>query len=113
MSSASFSPGWKEKPLLEIQDLVYAPGSSTTTSYFIVDWAGARIPLDDVQLLGVRMPGVVEPCHVVEAYGIDHQRASLPMADRMSQPIGIRVFRMWAAVHPYLAPNMRAAFKHK
>ena len=77
-----------------ISKLVYAPGSSIDDFVLHRRRAGARIFFDHVQLLGVRMPGVVEPGPVVEADGVDHQRVVLPMADGVPQPIGIRVFGM-------------------
>src|ERR1700730_8715540 len=40
------------------------------------------------------MAHVVEPCLIVETHRIDHQSVSLPMADRVSHPTGIRVFWM-------------------
>src|ERR1700730_8198242 len=41
------------------------------------------------------MAHVVEPRLIVEAHCIDHQSVSLPMADRVSHPTGIRI--LWMA----------------
>ncbi len=60
MSSASFRQGGTNRLLVDVQERVYAPGSSMATSYFIVA-VGAGVFFDHVQLLGVRMPGVVQP----------------------------------------------------
>ena len=72
-----------------------------------------RVFLNHVQPLGVGMPGVVQPCSVVETNRVHHQSLSLPAADGVAQPIRIRIFWVTAPVHPYLAPDMRAAFIHE
>ena len=42
---------------------------------------GSRKPLDDVHLVGVRVPEVVEPRRLAEADDIDDERIALPMTD--------------------------------
>jgi len=48
-----------------------------------------REALGDTQRFGVRMTERVEPCPVVEAAGIDDQRVTLPVADRIPKPRGV------------------------
>src|SRR5579863_489540 len=47
---------------------------------------GARIALDHVERLAVRMPRRVEPRLGPEIGHVDHQRVALPVADRIAQP---------------------------
>src|SRR3954470_8677894 len=48
--------------------------------------AGAREPLDDVQLIAVEIAGAIEPGLIVEALGIDDEALAFPLADRLSHP---------------------------
>src|SRR5712691_9309242 len=47
---------------------------------------GARIALDHVERLAVRVPGRIEPRFGPEIGHVDHQRVALPTADRIAQP---------------------------
>ena len=49
-------------------------------------------PLRDMQCLGVRTAGQVEPCPIVEPGAVHDERVALPVADRVPHPrrIGIR-----------------------
>src|SRR5262245_52888061 len=40
---------------------------------------------DDVQLTGMRMPPLIEPCGFVVTRAVDNQRISFPVPDRMAQ----------------------------
>ena len=48
--------------------------------------AGARVALDNVQRLAVKVSGPVEPGLVVESRHIDDQSFAFPVADRLSHP---------------------------
>src|SRR5215475_1564007 len=52
------------------------------------------VTLDNVQLVCMRMPVAVQPYIVDKVDAIDHQRVSLPMADRVAIPQRIRLFRV-------------------
>ena len=58
-----------------------------------------RVPLDHVELLGVRRAAVIEPPLVVEADGIDHERVAFPPADRVAGPRGNQILRVLPAIH--------------
>src|SRR5215471_4007477 len=49
------------------------------------------------QLFAVRMPRIVEPALIVEAYSLSHKSIAFPFADRVSKPTGIRFRRNRAA----------------
>src|SRR5438874_1658491 len=59
---------------------------------------GARVPLQSMQLLTVRMSAEIEPELVVEADRIDHQRIAFIVADGVSVPGGIGIGGMLSAV---------------
>src|SRR5690348_13692692 len=62
------------------------------------------VALDQVELVGGRMPHLVEPYLSIESDGIHNQRVSiLIMADRIAPPSRIRVLRM-VPVHPHRPP---------
>src|SRR6266542_4546486 len=65
---------------------------------FEVTYIHAVHAFSDVELLRMRMAGGVEPRLVVEAHRVDDQRISLPMADRVSHPIRIRIRGMAAPI---------------
>src|SRR5215470_6492966 len=53
---------------------------------------------DDVQHFRVRMTDVVEPRLIVEPHRVHHQIISLPVADRVSHPIRIRILGVPAPI---------------
>src|ERR1700680_3344403 len=53
---------------------------------------------DGMKLFGVRVPSKIEPEFVVVPDGIDHQRISVPAADRVSVPGWVRVLLMLAPI---------------
>jgi hypothetical protein len=67
---------------------------------------GPGVPLDDVQLLGMRCTASIEPELVVEADGVDDERIAVPPADRMSEPRRNRCRRVLSAIH--IDDTMRA-----
>ena len=77
--------------------------------------ARARELFDDVQLIGVRMPRVVDPRRLVEADDVDDERVGFPPADRMPQigRVEIVALRVRAAVHVDLAPDVRRALERQ
>src|SRR4029079_18364211 len=64
-----------------------------------------------VHLLGVRMPGRIDPGNVVEADGVDYERLSVPMRARVSIESGLQVGGMLASIHVELAIHVRVALE--
>src|SRR5262249_28000810 len=68
---------------------------------------------DNVEKVCVRMSPEVEPGSFVETNTVDDERVSLPTTDRVAHPtlaIDRIVWRVRAAIHKNLAPDVRAAF---
>ncbi len=49
-------------------------------------------------------PGI-EPCQIIKAHRVDHERVAFPFSDRVSQPRGSRIGRQFAAVGEDLAED--------
>src|SRR5436190_23881046 len=47
----------------------------------------------------MRMACSVEPGPIVEARGLDHECVAIPVADRVSQPRWVRIFRQLPSIH--------------
>src|SRR5262245_55932569 len=47
----------------------------------------------------MRMAYSIEPTPVIESSGLNHQRVILPVANRVSEPGRVRVFRQLAPIH--------------
>src|SRR3954470_14777821 len=58
--------------------------------------AGARVALDGVKLLSMRVADEIEPELVVETNAIDNPGVALPFADGVSVPARIGIFGMLA-----------------
>src|SRR5580704_12378182 len=58
---------------------------------FQVAQIGATQAFSDVQHFRVRVTDVVKPRLVIEAHRVDDQRIPIPMADRVSHPVRIRI----------------------
>src|SRR5262245_50328712 len=69
--------------------------------------------LDDVHLLGVRVPSEIEPEPVVEANGVHDQRIALQPADRVAVPARIWVVGMLTAVQENLSIAVDVAFEQE
>jgi hypothetical protein len=54
--------------------------------------------LDQMQLIAVLMAGGIEPSAIVQADRIDDQRVAIPVADGISEPGGVQIFGMAAAI---------------
>src|SRR5215470_17885740 len=57
----------------------------------------------------MRMTYSIKPGPVIEPGRLDHERVALPMADRISQPTRIRIFRQLPSIHIDLAVAPGAA----
>src|SRR5262245_1915779 len=74
---------------------------------------GARIALDGLELLRVRMADEVEPEEVVEPDRLDDERVALPVADRVAVPRRLFVVGMPAAIHEDLPEAVDVAFEQE
>src|SRR4030095_15816030 len=74
---------------------------------------GARIPLDGLELLRVRMADEVEPEEIVEPDRLDDERVALPVTDRVAVPRGLLVVGMLAAIHEDLPEAMDVALEQE
>ena len=72
----------------------------------------SSVSLDGVQLCGMRMAVEIKPEFVVITDRVYDDSISLPMANRVSVPGGIRIFRMRSPIHEDLPVAVNVSFKH-
>src|SRR5215471_9481595 len=73
----------------------------------------ARIALDRVQLLAVRMAAEIEPELIVEANSIDDQSVPLPFADGVAVPGGIGIVGVFGLVQEDLSEAVNVALEQE
>src|SRR5258706_14715281 len=66
----------------------------------------------NVQFLAVWMAVVIEPGFIVESDGVNDERISLPLSDRIAHPCGRQILGMLPAVREDLADEVMVLKQH-
>src|SRR5258707_6700584 len=74
--------------------------------------ACAAYALHNVQLVGMRMAVIIEPCFVVKTDGVNDECISLPLANRVSHPCGIQILGMLTPIGVNLAHKVIVLIQH-
>src|SRR5438046_7103316 len=65
-------------------------------------------PLDDMQGICGRLPGLIQPGLAVKTSGIDHQSIALPLTRRITHPGWSEVLSQLAAIQEDLPPEIKS-----